>query len=386
MTPAPDWILTECRGRAGLRSLEADWRRLYARMPRRTNLIAFEAVAGHLDHCLEDPDAVRCLALGDGRDVRAICLLEPRTERRLGFGIPVWGGIWLSGQAIYSDLVCPDEEVRRVFVPLLAEHLRRHPMGRRLLALGPLEGDASLWEGLRGLDPRDLCADPDERMKILDSRRPFAQVEAGCTRRYRRALRNTRNRLAELPDVRFRTVSGARDLAAEVPVFLDLEASGWKGKGGSAIRQRRGLADWYAGMAAAMEGEQDHCEIYALDTAGRCIASTFSIRTGPTRSLMKIAYDETHARFSPGHHLLAHVIELCCADPAIERVNFVSDAPWLTGWPTELLGLRTVYVNIGGWIGRLFTTLLRFRLGPVRRRIRGLQSRLRRFGLRAGEA
>ena len=382
MMAAPDWTLTEHHGRAGLRSVEADWRRLYAQMPRRTCLIAFEAATEHVEHCLEDPDAVRCLVLSDGQDSRAICLLEPRHECRLGFRSKTWGVLWLSGQAVYSDIVCPDDEVRRWFVPLLAEHLRRHPEGRRLLALGPLELDAPLWEGLRRLDPLDLSLDRNERMKVLDSRKPYALVEAGCTKRYRRALRNARNRLKELPDVRFREVRGIQALAGEVPAFLDLEGSGWKGEGRSSIRHRRGLADYYQGVAGSMAGEQDYCEIYAMDTGGHCIASTFAIRTGPIRSLMKIGFDEAYARVSPGHQLLAHVIERCCADPAIDRVNFVSDAPWLTGWPSEVVDLQMVYLNIGGSIGRLFAALLRFRLGPLRRLARWLQPRLRRLSLR----
>jgi hypothetical protein len=41
--------------------------------------------------------------------------------------------------------------------------------------------------------------------------------------------------------------------------------------------------------------------------------------------------------------------------------------------------LQMVFVNIGGSIGRLVAALLRFRLGPLRRLARWLQSRLRRL-------
>ena len=385
MTAEPAWTISEDRGRAGLRRLEGEWRSLYARMPGRSSLVSFEACAAHLDHCLEDPDRVRCVVLSDGREARAMALLEPRTERRLGFRIGVWGVLWLNQQAIHADIVGPDDEARRVFVPVLAEHLRRHPEGRRLLALGPLERDASLWEGLDRLDPSDLCLDPNERMRIMDGRQPFAQLEARCSKNFRHNMKAVRRRLAELPDVQFRLARGAQALAAELPVFLEVEASGWKGAGRSAIRHRQGLADYYAALAGTLDGEHDYCEIHALYTGNRCIASSFNVRTGATCSMLKIGYDEAYARFSPGHLLVSHILQYCCADPGIERMSFLGDAPWMRGWPAELVDLQVVLVNIGGPVGRVLTTLLRFRLGPLRRLARRLQPMLRRLGLRVGE-
>jgi hypothetical protein len=68
--------------------------------------------------------------LGDGREARAICLLEPRTERRLGFRVGVWGVLWPNRHPTYADLVCPDDEVRRVFLPLVALWWRMERAGR----------------------------------------------------------------------------------------------------------------------------------------------------------------------------------------------------------------------------------------------------------------
>ena len=385
MTTAPDWKIIESRGREGLRSLEAEWRRLYARIPGRTYLVSYEACREYLDHCLEQPDAVRCLALSDGREVRAICLLEPRVERRLKIPVKVWGGLWLNHQTIHADLVGPEDEARRVFGPLLAEHLRRHPEGRRLLVLGPLEVDASLWEGLRRLDPADLCVDRNDRFRVLDCRRPYAQVEAACAKKLRRGLRNVRNRLAGLPDVAFRSARGPQALAEAVPAFLDLEASGWKGKAKSAIRDLRGGTGYYTGLALSLADDQDYGEIVSLYTGDHCIASLYTIRTGSTCSFPKIAYDQEYSRYSPGQLVLAHAIERCCADPGIERVNLVSDAAWVGGWPLEWVDLQMTFVNIGGPLGRLLVTLLRFRLGPLRRLARWLQSRLQRSGEHSNE-
>ncbi len=94
----PDWSIIESRGRPGLERLEADWRRLYAAMPLRTSFLAYEACLAHVDHVMGAPDRLRCLALTDGRQVRAICLLEPRTARVLGRRQRVWGVLRLLGR------------------------------------------------------------------------------------------------------------------------------------------------------------------------------------------------------------------------------------------------------------------------------------------------
>jgi hypothetical protein len=385
MTTPADWHITERRGRDGLRSLESEWRRLYLRMARRTSFIAFEACAEYVDRFLPEPDRVRCLVLDDGREVRAIGLLEPRVERRLGFPVGIWGVLFMNKQCHLADIICPDDEARRVFAPLAAGHLRRHPEGRRFLALGPVERGSALWQGMHQLQAADLCSDQTERMRIMDCRKPFAQVEAGASKNHRHNLKSARRRLAELPDVGYRMVTDPRELAAELPGFLDLEASGWKGEDQSAIRHRPGLADYYAALAAAPASEQDHWEIHSLSAGGRCIASALGSRTGTTFSALKTGYDQAYGRYSPGQILAAHIIERCCADPGIEQINFVSEATWLQGWPSDLLEARQAFVNIGGPAGRILTALLRFRLGRLRRLAAWARSRIRRLGLPAGE-
>lgn len=381
MTLPTAWQITERRGREGLLSLEADWRRLYAAMTRRTSFVSFEACRAYLDHCHRSPDRVRCLVVSSGREVRAICVLEPRTERRLGFRFGVWGMLWMHRQCHHADLVCPDEDLRRELVPLLAGHLRRHREGRLVMVLGPLEPDAALWGGLDRLLPADRCVDQTERIRVMDCRAPFARLEAGFSRNFRRNLKVARKRLEELPDVRFRVVRETGALAAELPTFLDLETSGWKGEGRSSIRHRAGLADYYADLAGSLAGERDYCEIIGLYTGDRCIASVLAARTGATLSALKTGYDQAYGRYSPGQLVIAHLVERCCADPGVERVNFVSEAPWLQSWPSDLLDVRQVFVNIDGVAGRVLIALLRFRLGRLRRLAAWAQPRLRRLGL-----
>lgn len=133
----PTWKVVEYRGRPGLEQLEVDWRRLYDDMPKTSRYHAYESHLAYLDHLCEAPALSRYLALTDGQRVRAICPPEARQDTSLGMSIPVWG-VPLNSHWVVTDVVCPEDEARRVLTPALLAHLRKAPEGRALLALGAL--------------------------------------------------------------------------------------------------------------------------------------------------------------------------------------------------------------------------------------------------------
>ena len=379
--PHTSWSIIETRGRAGLEQLEADWRRLYAEMPLRTSFLAYEASLAFVDRLLATPDRLRCVALTDGRQVRAICLLEPRTDRMLGPQIRVWGVLRLR-HGRQAHVICPDDQARRELIPALVTHLQRNPEGRPLLFLGPLPVSSTLWDGLRQLGRGEYCVDPRESVWLFDCTKPFDELISGLSRKRRRNLRNAQNRLAALEDVRFVTAREAADLETEFATFLDVEASGWKGETGtrSALRFRGQQPLFFGDLAANMRGDVDHCEINALYAEGRCLASLFCTRTGATYSALKIGIDEAYGRVSPGQLLLANTLEHCCQDPGIERLDMVSDAAWLQSWRPDAVALQTAYVALARWPGRPIVGLLRFRFGHARRLVRWLRGKRAAIG------
>jgi hypothetical protein len=372
--PTATWGIIEYRGRTGLEKLEADWRRLYAEMPLRTSFLAYEACTAYADR-MAAPDRLRCLALSDGDRVRAICLLEPRTNRVCGLPIRLWGVLW-HHHGRQADAVCPDDEARRALVPALVAYLRQKPEGRRVLVLGPAPASSTLWDGLRRLGPGDYCIQPQDSVRVLDCSRSFDELVAGLSKSSRHHLNTPRHRLDAMEDVRFVSATQADELAAEFAAFLDVEASGWKGEAGSgtAVKCDGGHFDIFCNLAANLHGDVDHCEIHALYAEGRCLASIFGTRTGATYSALKTGYDQTYHRVAPGQLLLAKVIERCCSDPDIKQLDLVSPVPWLRGWRTEFVALQLAMVSIGGWPGRAIIALLRFRFGPARRCARWLRA------------
>lgn len=205
------WTITEHRGRAGLEQLAADWERLYATMPRRDTYHLFEAHLSYFDHISPAPDHLRYLALREGESVRAICPLEARTDRALGFPVPVWGTPW-HPHWILTDVICADDDVRKQLLPEVVAHLRRAPEGRAFLVLEPTAEESAVWEGLRAMKPGDVCVNRMGPADFFDCRLSHDELQARLSTHFRRNLRRIRKKLMALDDVQFASASTPSDL------------------------------------------------------------------------------------------------------------------------------------------------------------------------------
>jgi hypothetical protein len=360
------WRVIEYGGRTALERLEADWRRLYASMPLRSSAHLYEAHLAYYRHLMASPDSFRCLALTDGERVRAICPLVARQEKALGIPIPAWV-IPRHLLTPIADVICPEDDARRVLLPAIVSHLKRERCRERLITLGPLPQESVLWEGLRSLGTDACCTHVASTPFVFDCEQPFPDLMRRLSKGFRKQLRNCRNRLTRLADVRFETAADDGALAAAFDTFLDVEASGWKGATGTrtAIRFKASQPAFFRQLASTF-GCGDRCEINALFAEGHCIAAEFCIRTGEEYSCAKIGYDERYARLSPGHLLHARTLERCCLDPEIKRYNQISHAAWLDVWHPDGLVLQQVHVGLGRWSAMPLTALLRFRFGRGR--------------------
>lgn len=370
-----EWRVVESRGQVGLESLEPDWRRLYGQSTPRTSFLAYEACLARISRTA-GADRVRCLALTDGREVRAICLLEPGGGRILRRRQKAWAVLW-HDHSRQANILCPDDEAARAVIPALVSHLRREPEGRHFLMIGPMPSDSAVWDGLRSIPRIGHYVDPRPSVWLLDCDTPFDELRASLPRHFRHNLNTARNRLSRLHDVHYVTVTDKNDLEAEFATFLEVEASGWKGDGGtkSALRNLGRQRAVFEGMVANMHGAADYCEISSLYAEGQCLASVFATRTGATYSTLKLGRNQAYDNVSPGHLLVEKLVQRCCADPAIRQLDMVSDAPWVRGWCSDKVPLQLAYVTITRWPAYpVVAALLQLRFGPGRELTRRLRN------------
>ncbi|HEX7875421.1 MAG TPA: GNAT family N-acetyltransferase [Sphingobium sp.] len=132
----------------------------------------------------------------------------------------------------------------------------------------------------------------------------------------RKEIRRLQKRLTELGAVEQRMLTSRAELQDWCADFLTLEASGWKGRKGTALACRAGDAAFFrAACAAAYNSGRLH--FLRIDLDGRAIAMLANFRHGEGAFSFKIAFDEEMGRFSPGVLIELMNLHAVQDDPAI---------------------------------------------------------------------
>jgi CelD/BcsL family acetyltransferase involved in cellulose biosynthesis len=133
-------------------------------------------------------------------------------------------------------------------------------------------------------------------------------------------LRRQRHRLAEHGALSFEVARSPQEIFAAIETFLALEASGWKGKRGTALVQVEGDAIFIRRATRAL-ADSGQCEIVTLRAGNTPLASGIVLRHLDRAFFFKLGVDERFAKFSPGVQLTLELTRHLCADGAIASAD-----------------------------------------------------------------
>jgi hypothetical protein len=331
--------------------------------------------------------------LGDAR-VHVVDLphaMAPIRPTRLGRLVPAVG-VWVH---LHGPLGTPslDREDPDAGATELLDAMDGDRTGRRILVFPSLPLDGAAARALRRMAERQgrpvtiLAA---HRRAVL--RRPTDPREAISSKKRKEFSRQLR-RLGELGALTIEHVADPERLPGALADFFALEASGWKGRRGTALALRP--AEKAFAIAAVTEaGQRGEAVIHAIRLDGRAIAMLISFRAGDTVVTWKIAHDEALGRFSPGVQVMRAASEWLLTDPTVARVDSlaVADHPMVDHlWPDRIaIGTLVIGPQGGSVAFRIGIALagLELRLRPLARRAvhamrrsrDALRDRLRRSG------
>jgi CelD/BcsL family acetyltransferase involved in cellulose biosynthesis len=143
-----------------------------------------------------------------------------------------------------------------------------------------------------------------------------AGLSAHRRHEYARLLR----RLGDQGAVTIEAAYQAEAVRAAFDEFLALEAAGWKGEAKTALAAQPGLAE-FARRAVAARAEAGAMRIHSLRLGGRMIAGLVSFVSGGTAFTWKIAYDEGHAKASPGAQVMIAATESLLGEAQVRRLD-----------------------------------------------------------------
>jgi hypothetical protein len=161
-------------------------------------------------------------------------------------------------------------------------------------------------------------------------RRPAGDYLEEMRPHRRREFRRQARRLEE----QFGASLEVRDVSTDagaVERFLALEASGWKGRAGTALGSKPGHASFFREVCTSFRAV-DRLQMFEMIAGEHTVAMKCNLAAGGGVFCFKIAHDEELNRFSPGVQLeIAHVERFhedraegwadSCAAPDNEMIN-----------------------------------------------------------------
>ena len=288
----------------------------------------------------------------------------------------------------YGTLCTPplDRDLAGDAVARLLQQARQ--AGARALILRDMSLDGAAMKAISdalrpiGLRPRVLQSG---LRACLDATRDGDQLlHDALGARKLKELRRQRGRLAEHGAVAFEVARTRDDVSAALEVFLTLEASGWKGRCGTALIQRDGDASFIrrAAVALAAAGQ---CEIVTLRAGDTPVAAAIVLRHQHRAFYFKLGIDERFAKFSPGVQLTLDLTRHLCADPAITSADSTAspDHPMINPIWRGRLAIGDVLIPLRPndpvvWLIQAAMILRHSGLGLVRRVVRLIRGRQRK--------
>lgn len=295
---------------------DAKWRDLAAA----TETASAFAQPWFLRHALNNCDSGQCARLAvaelpDGSWAGALPIA--RSSRHGRAPMPNWHSWRHPNQFVAAPLVRSGHAEQ--FWRTLLDGLGDGPGNELALCLSDLPLDDPACQALF-----DLCA-ADGREVIVDRRfeRPGLQPESplALAPRHRRRIASLERKLAlELGEPVYRMTRDPREIDSAVRAFLDLEAAGWKGRGGSALASSHDTRTLFAGVVR--EGSQlGSVELASLSCNGQMLAFSTILSGHKRRYGFKMAYDEGAARYAPGILLLNWITQTQCSDSAAHAID-----------------------------------------------------------------
>lgn len=170
----------------------------------------------------------------------------------------------------------------------------------------------------------------------------------GTRPKFRSNLRRTRRQLEEQGKVTTRHFVSANPQALEE--FYKLEASGWKGRQGTAIACDPRTQQFYDEVAQA-SAQAGVLSLDFLELNNKPVAAHFAFQSHGRYCLAKAAYDETYQRYGPGQLLVQEVLSQS-RDRGISELDFVGPATWdESRWASQRRTHFQILIFRKGWYG-----------------------------------
>jgi CelD/BcsL family acetyltransferase involved in cellulose biosynthesis len=192
-----------------------------------------------------------------------------------------------------GDIALAPDRAAEALQALLAEIGREVP-AHVGLDLRAVRQNSPVWTALQaGVGDYSICEGEQFRYSVLDVRGEFESYLAGLGNT-RRNLKRFRKKLGTLGTVSVEKRHGSDAGEEFLTEFMTLEASGWKGRNGTALLNTPSVTAFYRSLVSNLAA-RGRFEWYAIRLDDRLVAAQIAVRCGESLTLLKYAFDEDFA-------------------------------------------------------------------------------------------
>jgi CelD/BcsL family acetyltransferase involved in cellulose biosynthesis len=147
--------------------------------------------------------------------------------------------------------------------------------------------------------------------------------------------------LEQLGPVGLEVAESRPEIEEALEDFLRLEASGWKGRGGTAITSDRAVEGFYR-RVVRWATDRGSMRITRLRAGGHIVAAELALEEDGRHLGLKAAYDERHRGAGPGQ-LMVHELLARAFSQRLDSFEFLGNQDeWKTRWATSRRSLVKV--------------------------------------------
>lgn len=273
---------------------------------------------------LERADAISLLVIRDaGRPVGLFPLARPRLR----------DGILFGAQSLYKNAYSS------LTTPLLHTDCAGEALAVAMNFLAAMKGGPKVLHAAQLVENRAFTRilhnhAAQNGLPVLTAQRyaraaietdlDFETYQQRQSQTTRKNLGRKLRKLEAMGPLAFTTINGNTPESAQaLGEFLALEASGWKGKRGTALANRPETRAFIE--TALSSGTGPHFFFERLSLNGKAIAMNLNLLSQRAAYTVKTAYDEAHAALSPGALLDRRTAALVTADNMIARADSCAD-------------------------------------------------------------
>jgi hypothetical protein len=257
-----------------------------------------------------------------------------------------------------SDFIFAKTSENANLIDELMHWLRREsPFRWDVLRLLSVPGDSSIAYATGLKRPRLTVTLPYDASAYFDTRGTFEAATSKMTSKFKSNLRR-RRRLAESSAIlRFQSCRRQEELPRAFELFLEIEASGWKGRAGtsSAIICRPKVLAFYSEVVRQF-GARNECVVNLLWLGEIAVAAQFCLQIGRTLHVLKVGYRDANSVHAPGILLQECTIRHACADPEVDLLSMVNDPYWAQSFRPKTHPMCVYFAP--NWTLRGFITIM----------------------------